>query len=197
MDPAKRIRAHFADGAELQREAAETLPPQIARAANVMTECLFGDGRILACGDGASASDAQQFCALLGGRFERERPELAAIALGADAASVAAIADGYAYESVLARQLRALGARGDVLLAISALGDSPGLAAAVGAARERDMRVVALTGKGGGRLRELLGEGDVHVSVPHARPARIREVHRLVIHCLCDAIDHTLLGDDD
>ena len=108
-----------------------------------------------------------------------------------------AVANDYAFEQVFARQVRALGTKGDVLLAISTSGDSPNVVAAIGAARERDMRVVALTGKGGGRIGELLAEGDVHICVPHARTARIQEVHLLAIHCLCDMIDHTLLGDDD
>ncbi|MEO6748013.1 MAG: phosphoheptose isomerase [Casimicrobiaceae bacterium] len=197
MDAVRRIRAHFAASAQLQLDSQEALAPLIARAANVMTECLFSDGKILACGNGGSAADAQHFAADLVGRFERERPELPALSLTADTSLLTAVANDYAFEQVFSKQVRALGAKGDVLLAISTSGDSANVVAAIGAARERDMRVVALTGKGGGRIGELLAEGDVHICVPHTRTARIQEVHLLAIHCLCDMIDHTLLGDDD
>ncbi|MEO6928888.1 MAG: phosphoheptose isomerase [Casimicrobiaceae bacterium] len=197
MDAVKRIRGHFAASAQLQLESQEALAPIIARAGNVMTECLFGDGKILACGNGGSAADTQHFAAELVGRFERERPELPALSLTADTALLTAIANDYAFEQVFSKQVRALGAKGDVLLAISTSGDCANVIAAIGAARERDMRVVGLTGNGGGRVGELLAERDVHICVPHARTARIQEVHLLVIHCLCDMIDHTLLGDDD
>jgi len=197
MDAVKRIRGHFAASAQLQLDAQELLAPLIARAANVMTECLFSDGKILACGNGGSAAAAQHFAADLVGRFERERPELPALSLTADTSLLTAVANDYAFEQIFSKQVRALGAKGDVLLAISTSGDSANVVATIGAARERDMRVVALTGKGGGRVGELLAEGDVHICVPHTRTARIQEVHLLAIHCLCDMIDHTLLGDDD
>ena len=197
LDHIKRIRAHFADSAKLKHEAADILAPAIARAGSLMTECLFADGKILACGNGGSASDAQHFSAELVGRFERERPELPAISLATDTSLLTAVANDYAFEQVFAKQVRALGAKGDILLAISTSGNSPNVAAAITAAHEREMRVVALTGKGGGRAGELLVPEDVHVCVPHARTMRIQEVHLLIIHCLCDAIDATLLGDDE
>jgi D-sedoheptulose 7-phosphate isomerase len=197
LDHIKRIRAHFADSAKLKQEAGDALAPAIARAGSLMTECLFADGKILACGNGGSASDAQHFSAELVGRFERERPELPAISLATDTSLLTAIANDYAFEQVFAKQVRALGAKGDVLLAISTSGNSPNVVAAITAAHEREMRVVALTGKGGGRAGELLVPEDVHVCVPHARTMRIQEVHLLIIHCLCDAIDATLLGDDE
>ena len=196
IDHQKRIKAHFADSARLKQEAADAMAPHIARAAGLLTDCLFADGKILSCGNGGSAADAQHFAAELVGRFERERPELPAIALSTDTSLMTAVANDYSFEQVFAKQVRALGGKGDVLLAISTSGGSPNVTAAVRAAHERDMRVVALTGNGGGRIGELLAEGDVHVCVPHARTARIQEMHLLAIHCLCDIIDHTLLGDD-
>ena len=196
MDHEARIRAHFEASAQLKLEAAPVLAPAIARAADVMTTCLFADGRILACGNGGSAGDAQHFAAEMIGRFERERPELPAIALTTDTSILTAIANDYAFDQVFARQVRGLGRKGDVLLAISTSGNSANVIAAIDAAREREMHVVALTGKGGGRIGELLDEGDVHICVPHDRTARIQEVHLTVIHCLCDAIDRTLLGDE-
>jgi D-sedoheptulose 7-phosphate isomerase len=197
IDHQKRIRAHFAESARLKQEAADALAPQIARAAALLTDCLFADGKILACGNGGSASDAQHFAAELVGRFERERPELPAISLATDSSLLTAVANDYAYEQVFARQVRALGAKGDVLLAISTSGNSPNVVAAVEAAHEREMHVVGLTGKSGGRVGEMMRPGDVHLCVPHDRTMRIQEVHLLTIHCLCDAIDATLLGDEE
>jgi len=197
IDHQKRIKAHFAASAQLKQQAAEVMAPHIARAAALLTDCLFADGKILACGNGGSAADAQHFAAELVGRFERERPELPAISLATDTSLLTAVANDYAYEQVFAKQVRALGSKGDVLLAISTSGSSPNVVAAVQAAQEREMRIVALTGKGGGRMGELLGPGDVHLCVPHDRTARIQEVHLLTIHCLCDAIDATLLGDEE
>jgi D-sedoheptulose 7-phosphate isomerase len=197
IDHVKRISAHFADSAQLKLAAVGALAPGIARAADLMTECLFADGKILACGNGGSAGDAQHFAAELVGRFERERPELPALSLATDTSLLTAVANDYSFEQVFAKQVRALGTKGDVLLAISTSGNSPNVLAAIAAAHEREMRVVALTGKGGGRATELLAPADVHLCVPHPRTARIQEVHLLIIHCLCDAIDATLLGDDE
>jgi D-sedoheptulose 7-phosphate isomerase len=197
IDHQKRIKAHFAASARLKQEAADVMAPDIARAAAVLTDCLFADGKILACGNGGSAADAQHFAAELVGRFERERPELPAISLSTDTSLLTAVGNDYSYEQVFAKQVRALGAKGDVLLAISTSGNSANVVAAVQAAQEREMHVVALTGKGGGRMGELMAPGDVHLCVPHERTMRIQEVHLLTIHCLCDAIDATLLGDDE
>ncbi|MEO8753715.1 MAG: phosphoheptose isomerase [Casimicrobiaceae bacterium] len=196
IDYVNRIREHFSDSARLKLDAAEALAPQIARGAGVMTECLLADGKILACGNGGSAADSQHFAAELVGRFERERPELPAIALSTDTSLLTAIANDYSFEQIFAKQVRALGAKGDVLLAISTSGNSANVIAAIEAAHLREMRVVALTGKGGGHIGELLLPADVHLCVPHPRTARIQEVHLLMIHCLCDVIDATLLGDD-
>ncbi|HET9751202.1 MAG TPA: phosphoheptose isomerase [Casimicrobiaceae bacterium] len=196
MDHLERIRGHFSDSAALKQEAREVLAEPIGRAAALMTDCLFADGKILACGNGGSAADAQHFAAELVGRFERERPELPAIALTTDTSLLTAVANDYSFEHVFAKQVRALGAKGDVLLAISTSGNSPNVIAAIAAAHEREMRIVALTGKGGGNIGEMLAPEDVHLCVPHARTMRIQEVHILTIHCLCDVIDATLLGDD-
>ena len=196
MDTTRRIRAHFADSAQLKLAAVDELTPHIARAASLMTDCLLANGKILACGNGGSAADAQHFAAEMVGRFERERPELPAISLATDTSILTALANDYDFAQVFAKQVRALGAAGDVLLAISTSGNSGNVIAAVDAAHERDMRIVALTGKGGGRLDELLTAEDVHVCVPHSVTARIQEVHLLTIHCLCDAIDASLLGDE-
>jgi D-sedoheptulose 7-phosphate isomerase len=196
MDTDKRIRQHFAESARLKLAAVDTLTPQIARAAGMMTECLLANGKILACGNGGSASDAQHFSAEMVGRFERERLELPAISLSTDTSILTAIANDYDFAQVFAKQVRALGDAGDVLLAISTSGNSGNVIAALETAHEREMRIVALTGKGGGRVGELLTADDVHLCVPHTVTARIQEVHILMIHCLCDAIDASLLGDE-
>src|SRR3982075_1959765 len=196
MDSASRIKAHFAEIAELKLAAAELMAPQIVRAAELMTESLLADGKLTSCGNGGSASDAQHFSAEMVGRFERERPELPAISLTTDTSILTAVANDYDFSQVFAKQVRALGRAGDVLLAISTSGNSGNVAAAIAAAHEREMRVVALTGKGGGRIGELLSSADVHLCVPHSSTARIQEVHILAIHCLCDAIDASLLGDE-
>jgi D-sedoheptulose 7-phosphate isomerase len=196
MDPTDRIRQHFADSARLKQDAAEALAPQIARAAQRITECLLGDRKILACGNGGSAADAQHFAAEMVGRFERERPGLPAIALTTDTSILTAVGNDYAFAQVFAKQVRALGTEGDVLLAISTSGNSGNVVAAIEAAHERGMGVVALTGNGGGRIGAMLSATDCHLCVPHERTARIQEVHLLMIHCLCDAVDNALLGDD-
>ncbi len=196
MDTTRRIRAHFADSAQLKLAAVDELTPHIVRAAALMTDCLLADGKILACGNGGSAADAQHFAAEMVGRFERERPELPAISLATDTSLLTAVANDYDFAQVFARQVRALGRTGDVLLAISTSGNSGNVVAAVDAAHERGMRIVALTGKGGGRIGEQVMAGDVHLCVPHTVTARIQEVHLLTIHCLCDSIDANLLGDD-
>ena len=196
MDHISRIRAHFVDSAQLKLAAVDELAPVIARGAELMAECLLGDRKILACGNGGSACDAQHFAAEMVGRFERERPELPAISLATDTSILTAVANDYTYEQVFAKQVRALGAAGDILLAISTSGNSGNVVAAIEAAHDREMRVVALTGKSGGRIGAMLGPADVELRVPHDRTARIQECHLLTIHCLCDAIDNTLLGED-
>lgn len=194
MDLISRISQQFQDSAQTKLDAVELLAAPIAEAVETMVNCLVNDGKILACGNGGSAADAQHFAAELVGRFEAERQELAAIALTTDSSIITAIANDYAYNVIFAKQVRALGRSGDVLLAISTSGNSGNVMEAIQAAHDADMRVVALTGKGGGKIGEMLQEGDVHLCVPADRTARIQEVHLLSIHCICDGIDCLLLG---
>ena len=196
MDLVARISGHFAESARLKLEAADQLAAPIARAAELMVQCLIGDGKILSCGNGGSAADAQHFAAELLNRFEKERPGLAALALTTDSSTLTSIANDYDFAQVFSKQVRALGHPGDVLLAISTSGNSRNVVDAIAAARERQMRVVALTGRGGGEIGAMLSAADVHVCVPHKNTARIQEVHLLTLHCLCDAIDSLLLGAD-
>jgi D-sedoheptulose 7-phosphate isomerase len=192
-----RIQQHFIDSADLKYQAAEALSKPIAAAVQAVLACVTSGGKVLACGNGGSAADAQHFSAEFVGRFERERPELGAIALTTDSSILTAIANDYAYERVFSRQVRALGQAGDVLVALSTSGNSANVIAAIEAAHEREMSVVALTGRGGGKIGNLLRETDVHICVPHERTARIQEVHILALHCICDGVDAQLLGEQD
>ena len=199
MDPlslTQRVARQFDDSARAIQQATDALREPVARGIDLMFEALSNDHKILACGNGGSAADAQHFSAELIGRFERERLPLAALALSTDTSLMTAVANDYAFEQIFAKQVTGLGRSGDVLFAISTSGHSKNVVAAVEAAFARDMRVVALTGKGGGAIGELLRDDDVHICVPHDRTARIQEVHLLVLHCLCDGIDWHLLGDD-
>ena len=189
-----RIAAHFAESANLKLAAAQPLTEPLARAAQLLVETLRGGGKILSCGNGGSAADAQHFAAELVNRFEMERPPLAAVALSTDTSSLTSIANDYAYEQVFSKPLRAIGRRGDALLAISTSGNSANVLHAVHAAHELGIRVVALTGNGGGKIGAALGLEDAHLCVPHKKTARIQEVHLLCIHCLCDAIDTLLFS---
>ncbi len=176
------------------KQASSALAPAIATAAACMAECLRAGGKILSCGNGGSAADAQHFSSELLNRFERERPGLPAVALTTDSSTLTSIANDYAYEQVFSKQVLALGRDGDCLLAISTSGNSANVCAAISAAHERAMRVVALTGRDGGRMAAGLSAQDLEIRAPATRTARIQEVHLLVIHCLCDAIDRTLFG---
>jgi D-sedoheptulose 7-phosphate isomerase len=193
----QRIQQHFIDSADLKYQSAQTLSKPIAAAVQALLACVTSGGKVLACGNGGSAADAQHFAAEFVGRFERERPELGAIALTTDSSILTAVANDYDFERIFAKQVRALGQAGDVLLAFSTSGNSANVLAAVEAAHEREMTVVALTGRGGGKMTAALRETDVHVCVPHDRTARIQEVHLLVLHCLCDGVDAQLLGEQE
>ena len=197
MNLIDRISRQFADSAQTKLQAAELLAVPIAQAVDAMVHSLMNGGKIMACGNGGSAADSQHFAAELLNRFEKERPGLAAMALTTDTSTLTSIANDYDYVQVFSKQVRALSHPGDVLLAISTSGNSPNVIDAIAAAHEREVRVVALTGKGGGRMAGLLREDDVHLCVPADRTARIQEVHLLVLHCLCDGIDCMLLGADE
>lgn len=193
-----RIQQHFIDSADLKYQAAQVLSGPIAGAVHAIVASVTSGAKLLACGAGASAALAQQFAALCVSGFERERPELAALALVPDIGWTGAGADGGAAESVLlARQVRALGQAGDVLLVLAVTGNESALLQAVEAAHERDMSVIALSGREGGSLAGVLRETDVLICIPHDRPARVREVQLLVLHCLCDGMDAQLLGDQE
>lgn len=197
MNLEARVRRQFADSIAAKQEALDAMAPSIAIAAESMAQCLLANGKVLACGNGGSAADAQHFAAELLNRFEAERPPLAAMALTTDTSTLTSIANDYAYVQVFSKQLRALGQPGDILLAISTSGNSGNVIDAIVAAHERDMKVIALTGRGGGEIGDLLGSDDIHLCVPASRTARIQEVHLLTIHCLCDGIDALLLGLED
>ena len=194
MDIDIRIRNHFLDSIETKRNALEELIIPIKHAANCISDSLLNEGKILSCGNGGSAGDAQHFSAELLNRFEIERPGLPAVALTTDSSTLTAIANDYEYDQIFSKQILALGTNRDVLLAISTSGNSSNIIKAVQAAHERDMQVLSLTGNKGGKLAKLLKGDDIEIRVPSERTARIQEIHLLVIHCLCDIIDAILFG---
>ncbi len=192
MDLIKRINQNFQDSISTKQLAADMLAEPIARAAHAMTQCLLNGGKILSCGNGGSAGDAQHFSSEMLNRFEMERPGLPAMALTTDSSTITSIANDYSYEQIFSKQVMALGQHGDMLLAISTSGNSVNVNKAIQAAHERDMLVVGLSGKQGGELSVMLSPSDVEIRVPSDSTARIQEVHLLVIHCICDLIDHQL-----
>jgi len=196
MDLIARVAKHFEDSANTKLNAIDALSAPIAAAIEILTNSLLNGGKILACGNGGSAGDSQHFAAELVGRFEAERQELAAIALTTDSSILTAVGNDYAFNQIFSKQVRALGHAGDVLLAISTSGNSGNVIEAIKAAHDHDMQIVALTGKGGGEIGEMLRDNDIHLCVPADRTARIQETHLLIIHCLCDGIDALLLGVD-
>ncbi|MEI6769297.1 MAG: phosphoheptose isomerase [Betaproteobacteria bacterium] len=193
----QRIEQQFIDSADLKYQAAQVLSKPIASAIQAILACVTSGGKVLVCGNGGSAADAQHFSAEFVGRFERERPELGAIALTTDSSILTAIGNDYDFDQIFSKQVRALGQSGDVLLAISTSGNSKNILKSIESAHQREMTVVALSGKGGGKMGAALRETDVHICVPHDRTARIQEVHLLVLHCLCDGVDTQLLGDQE
>jgi D-sedoheptulose 7-phosphate isomerase len=193
----QRIQQQFHESAELKQQAAALMAGPVAQAVACIANAVSNGGKVLVCGNGGSAADSQHFAAELVGRFERERMELAAIALTTDTSVLTALANDFGFDQVFSRQVRALGQPGDVLVAISTSGNSPSVLEAVRAAQDRDLIVVGLSGKGGGQLTTMLREQDVHLCVPHDRTARIQEVHLLMLHCICDGVDWTLMGDPE
>jgi len=195
MDLTAHLRKHFDEGVELRRRMAETLPAEIARAGEALAAALKAGRKALACGNGGSAADSQHFAAELVGRFERERPGLPAIALTVDSSALTAIANDYDWDRVFAKQVEALGAAGDFLLAISTSGNSKNVLEAIRAAHAKGVHVIALTGRDGGEMGRMLRAGDFHLNVAHPRTMRVQEVHLLVIHCLCEVVDNVIFGE--
>ncbi|HTH93804.1 MAG TPA: phosphoheptose isomerase [Rhodocyclaceae bacterium] len=194
MSISNRILQQFNDSISTKQKAVDAMAAPIEAATRLMVASLKSGGKIMACGNGGSAGDAQHFAAELLNRFEMERPPLAAVALTTDSSTLTSIANDYRYEEVFSKQVLGLGHAGDVLLAISTSGNSPNVIEAIHAAHQRGVHVVALTGKQGGKMAGLLKENDVHLCVPSDKTARIQEVHLVTLHCLCDGIDHLILG---
>ena len=192
-----RIQHMFQASIETKQHALTVLPPAIENASLMMVSSLLNEGKILACGNGGSAGDSQHFSSEMLNRFERERPSLPAIALTTDSSTITSIANDYSYEEIFSKQIRALGREGDVLLAISTSGNSANVVQAIHAAHDRNMHVVALTGRDGGQIAPILLPDDVEIRVPSNVTARVQEVHLLVIHSLCDLIDHQLFGSEE
>ncbi len=191
----KRITQHFQDSIDTKLRVGSVLTPHIAAASHAMVDCLKKGGKILSCGNGGSAADSQHFAAELVGRFERERQELAAIALTTDSSILTAVANDYSFDEIFSKQVRALGKTGDILFAISTSGNSKNVVAAIEAAHLKGMRVVGMTGRNGGKIASLMQPGDVLLNVDSQVTTRIQEVHLLTLHCLCDAIDNLMFGE--
>jgi len=194
MNTIERIAAHFQESIATKQAALETVVPAIDAAGSMLAQQLQDGGKVLSCGNGGSAGDAQHFSSELLNRFEMERPPLAAVALSTDTSTLTSIANDYAYNDIFSKQVAALGTAKDVLLAISTSGNSANVIRAIDMAHDRGMRIVALTGHDGGEMAGTLDEDDVEIRVPSDRTARIQEVHLLIIHCLCDLIDQHLFG---
>jgi D-sedoheptulose 7-phosphate isomerase len=195
MDLTAHLKQHFQEGIELRQKMAETLPAEIVKAGTALAEALRAGRKVLACGNGGSAADSQHFAAEIVGRFEREREGMPAIALTVDTSAITAIANDYDWDRVFAKQLQALGAKGDVLLAISTSGNSKNVIEAIKAAHAKGMAVIALTGKDGGAMGKMLVPGDFHLNVAHSRTMRVQEIHLLVIHSLCEVVDNVIHGE--
>lgn len=194
MDLISRVRRNFEESIQTKQMSIDMLSEPIARAAQMIIQCLLNNGKVLSCGNGGSAGDAQHFSSEMLNRFEMERPGLPAIALTTDTSTLTSIANDYSYDQIFSKQVSALGQLGDILLAISTSGNSSNVNQAIDAAHDRDMSIIALSGKQGGEMAMRLRESDIEIRVPSDKTARIQEVHLVVIHCLCDLVDHQLLG---
>lgn len=194
MTPEERIETLFRDSIETKQAAMSVIPSSIANAGEMIVQCLLSGGKVLSCGNGGSAGDAQHFSSEMLNRFEQERPSLPAIALTTDTSTLTSISNDYSYSEIFSKQIRALGHDTDILLAISTSGNSANVVQAIQAAHDRGMKIIALTGKDGGDMARLLSPEDVEIRVPSTSTARIQEVHLLVIHCLCDLIDRHLFS---
>ncbi|MEJ1296214.1 MAG: phosphoheptose isomerase [Candidatus Sedimenticola sp. (ex Thyasira tokunagai)] len=194
MNLSERVKENFNALIQLQMESSTLLAEPIARSAELVVQRLLEGGKILSCGNGGAAGNAQHFCTLMINRYQRERPGLPALSLSNDTATLTSIAGDYDYDEVFAKQVRTLGHPGDILLAISNSGNSENVNAAIQAAHERDMPIIALNGRDGGRLAGILQPNDIELRVTSDDSARIQEIHLLTIHCLCDLIDQQLLG---
>ena len=190
----ERIRSHFRSSMQTKQDAMNNLPPIIELASEKLVACLLEDGKILTCGNGGSAGDAQHFSSEMLNRFERDRPGLPAIALTTDASTLTSIANDYQFEDVFAKQVRALGQSGDILICYTTSGNSANVLNAVTAAHDRSMTVIGISGKDGGALANLFNDTDIEIRVPSKSTARIQETHLLITHCLCDLIDYRLFG---
>ena len=195
MNHAEHLKKHFEEGIELRRKMSQSMPEKIARAGEALAAALKSGRKVLSCGNGGSAADSQHFAAELVGRFERERPGLAGIALTTDTSALTAIANDYSYDSVFSKQVEALGQGGDFLLGISTSGNSKNVIAAIRSAHARGMRVIALTGRDGGEMGRMLRDDDFHLNVEHPRTMRVQEIHLLVVHCLCEVVDNVIFGE--
>ena len=196
MDPVQRVKENFSESIQVKTEAAKILAPVIVSAAEAMTNCILGEHKILSCGNGGSAADAQHFSAEMLNRFEMERPGLPALALTTDSSTLTSISNDYQFAEVFSKQIRALGQKGDVLLAFSTSGESHNIIHAIDAAHDRDMTVIVLTGREGGQIADMMKADDFELRVPSWSTARIQEVHIMIIHSLCDLIDRHLLGQE-
>ena len=194
MDLISRIKQNFQDSISTKQISADLLAEPISAAAQMITSCLLAGGKVLSCGNGGSAGDAQHFSSEMLNRFDMERPGLPAVALTTDSSTLTSIANDYSYDQVFSKQVSALGQHGDILLAISTSGNSGNVNRAIESAHDRDMQVIALSGKQGGDMAALLTANDIEIRVPSESTARIQEVHLLAIHCICDLVDHQLLG---
>ena len=194
MDPLLRIRSIFDESIAIKKQSLELLAPAISAGADRLLECLMANGKIMTCGNGGSAADAQHFSSEMLNRFERERPGLAAIALTTDASTITSVANDYQFADIFAKQIRALARPGDVVLAFTTSGGSANIINAIDAAHEQETGVILVTGRDGGEAARGLHHDDLEIRVPAQSTARIQEVHLMIVHCLCDLVDEHLLG---